>query len=333
MKKLTVSLLAMFCVVTFAQQRGDFADSRDGKKYKTVKIGTQTWMAENLNYAAESSICYDNKPENCDKYGRLYNWNTAKDACPSDWHLPKDSEWNALIKTAGGNKRAGEHLKAKSGWNSLEWCEEECETISLNGKDTYGFAALPGGSSNTDGSFVGTGGGGYWWSSTESNVNFAWSQGIDNLENEVWNVDRRSSSKSGLLSVRCIQDNQNENNFITGGTKTKARGSIKAPNARDIDMGKDDSRSKAEIMAVVNSRMIGLRNIYNKHLNLKPGFSGKVTLRFTIAPSGDITDISIVSSTTEYPEFDNAIKDMVSTWKWKTIKSGNATATIPFTFE
>jgi len=118
-----------------------------------------------------------------------------------------------------------------------------------------------------------------------------------------------------------------------GGIGTKARGGLKAPSARDIDMGSGDgSRSKAEIMAVVNARMPGLRNIYNKYLKLKPGFSGKVTLKFTIAPGGDIVSISIVSSTTGYGEFDNAVKNMVATWKWKAIKSGNTTPTIPFNF-
>jgi len=118
-----------------------------------------------------------------------------------------------------------------------------------------------------------------------------------------------------------------------GGLGTKAKGSLKAPSARDIDMGDDPVRSKAEIMAVVNSRMPGLRNIYNKYLKLKPGFSGKVTLKFTIAPGGDIVSIDIVSSTTGYSEFDTAVKNMVATWKWKVIeKSGNTIPTIPFNF-
>jgi len=118
----------------------------------------------------------------------------------------------------------------------------------------------------------------------------------------------------------------------SGGLGTKTKGSLKAPSARDIDMGSDASRSKAEIMAVVNARMPDIENIYNKYLKLKSGFSGKVTLKFTIASSGDIVSISIVSSTTNYDEFDNAIKDQVSKWKWKQIKSGDTTPTIPFNF-
>jgi len=114
---------------------------------------------------------------------------------------------------------------------------------------------------------------------------------------------------------------------------TKAKGSLKAPSARDINMGSNASRSKVEIMAVVNGRMPDLRNIYNKYLKLKPGFSGNVILKFTIVPGGNIASISIVSSTTGYDEFDNAVKNMVATWKWKDIKNGDTTPTIPFEFK
>ena len=118
-----------------------------------------------------------------------------------------------------------------------------------------------------------------------------------------------------------------------GGIATKAKGSIKTPSERDIDMGAGGgSRSAADIMKVVRQRTPGLRHIYNKFLKKKPGFQGKVTLKFTIAPGGEVISISIASSTTGYGEFDGEIKNAVSRWKFSKVKSGNTTVTIPFTF-
>jgi len=104
-----------------------FTDPRDGKQYKIVTIGDQTWMAENLNYNASGGKCggndnndkklYNENTINCDKYGRLYNWETSRKVCPYGWHLPSRGEWKALMNFAGGEKIAGKKLKAKSGWN------------------------------------------------------------------------------------------------------------------------------------------------------------------------------------------------------------------------
>jgi uncharacterized protein (TIGR02145 family) len=118
------TILILFCASVFAQQKGTFTDPRDGKTYKTAKIGTQIWLAENLNYEAEGSVCYENNPANCAKYGRLYNWETAKKVCPDGWHLPSNAEWDKLFrfvdgdkgtKSPYGSKTAGKYLKAKSG--------------------------------------------------------------------------------------------------------------------------------------------------------------------------------------------------------------------------
>lgn len=118
-----------------------------------------------------------------------------------------------------------------------------------------------------------------------------------------------------------------------GGIATKSKGSIKTPSERDIDMGAGGgSRSAADIMKVVRQRTPGLRHIYNKFLKKKPGFQGKVTLKFTIAPGGEVISISIASSTTGFGEFDGEIKTAVSRWKFSKVKSGNTTVTIPFTF-
>jgi TonB family protein len=118
-----------------------------------------------------------------------------------------------------------------------------------------------------------------------------------------------------------------------GAISTQARGKIKPPSSKDIEMGSGGgSRSASEIMSVVRARTPGLRHVYNKFLKTKPGFSGKVTLKFTIAPGGEIISISVVSSTTGYAEFDQSISSKVKRWTFKKIKSGNTTVKIPFTF-
>ena len=118
-----------------------------------------------------------------------------------------------------------------------------------------------------------------------------------------------------------------------GGIATEAKGAVRGPSERDIAMGAGGgSRSAADIMKVVRQRTPGLRHIYNKFLKKKPGFQGKVTLKFTIAPGGEIISISIASSTTGYGEFDGEVKNAVSRWKFSKVKSGNTTVTIPFTF-
>jgi uncharacterized protein (TIGR02145 family) len=173
-------------------EKGSFTDTRDGKVYKTVKIGTQTWLAENLNYEAEGSKCYDNNPANGQKYSRLYDWETAKKACPPGWHLPSDKEWQELVNSAGGDKIAGEELKAKSGWNS-----------NGNGTDDYGFAALPGGDGDSNGYFNDVGDYGVWWSSSEDGSDYAYSRRmVYNIEDVYYDNYR----KSYLFSVRCVKD-------------------------------------------------------------------------------------------------------------------------------
>jgi len=171
---------------------GYLTDSRDGKRYKVVKIGTQTWMAENLNYNASSSKCYDNQEGNCQKYGRLYDWNTAKTACPKGWHLPSDADWNVLMSSVGGEKTAGKFLKATSGWNE-----------NGNGTDKFGFSALPGGDGNSGGSFNNVGNYGYWWSSSEYNALSAYYRSMY-YDNEYAYYD--NYNKDYLFSVRCLQD-------------------------------------------------------------------------------------------------------------------------------
>ena len=117
------------------------------------------------------------------------------------------------------------------------------------------------------------------------------------------------------------------------GTSKALKGRMKAPSERDIDVGSASAgRSAADIMKVVRNRTPGLRHVYNMFLKKKRGFQGKVTLRFSIAPGGEIVSIAIVSSTTDYAEFDEAVKHAVSRWRFNKVKSGNTVVTIPFTF-
>jgi len=189
-----------------------FVDDRDNKTYKKVKIGTQTWMAENLNYAGEAGNeigrCYDNDPANCTEYGRLYDWSMAmngaasstatpsgvRGVCPDGWHLPSDAEWTTLTDYVGGDDIAGKILKSTTGWSIGP------------GTDDYGFSALPGGGGFADDgrfAFVADGISGIWWSATEIVSYSAWrcNMGRDS------NVNRGYNNKSGLFSVRCVQDN------------------------------------------------------------------------------------------------------------------------------
>jgi uncharacterized protein (TIGR02145 family) len=168
-------------------RKGSFADQRDGKEYETVEIGTQTWMAENLNYEAEGSKCYDNNPANCQKYGRLYDWETAKNVCPSGWHLPSYVDWGKQGMYVGGDEVAGTKLKAKD----------------FGGTDEFGFSALPGGNGYSDGSFDDAGSNGYWWSATGNDASYAYGRYMYYSDATV---GRYYNGKTYLFSVRCVQD-------------------------------------------------------------------------------------------------------------------------------
>jgi len=195
-KKFLITL-TLFCATIFAQNI--FTDERDGQEYKIVKIGSQTWMSENLNYNADGSKCYDNKTANCNKYGRLYNWTTANKACPEGWHLPSNDEWTTLTNFVGSS--AGTKLKAASGWNA-----------NGNGEDKFGFSALPGGFGNSGdrfgysalgySGFNTVGHDGIWWSASEYDSNLAYNRSMY-FSYEF--VVRDSYIKSGLFSVRCLQ--------------------------------------------------------------------------------------------------------------------------------
>jgi len=190
-------------------------DPRDGKLYKTVVIGTQTWMAENLNYAGNGTtvgVCYGGSTDSCTKYGRLYTWTEAmagsasstaspsgvQGVCPTGWHLPSDAEWTKLTDTIIDSSSAGTNLKSMSGWLYNG-------SASGGGMDTYGFRALPGGIVTGGTINVGTsnvGYSGYWWSTTEIYGKNAWYR---NMGFGAAFVQRNWLDKSQGYSLRCIQ--------------------------------------------------------------------------------------------------------------------------------
>lgn len=166
-------------------------DDRDGESYRTIEIGNQTWLAENLRFTPKvgKSWCYDRMSGNCETYGRLYDWTAAEKACPEGWSLPDTSDWSALVKTAGGKVSAAAKLKAKT----ILW--------DINkGTDNYGFSAIPGGIFDGD-EYFDMGVTAIWWSATSANGTEAMS--IDMLGTSAA-VRTSKMLKSAGIAIRCI---------------------------------------------------------------------------------------------------------------------------------
>ncbi|MCL4102134.1 fibrobacter succinogenes major paralogous domain-containing protein [Fibrobacter sp. HC4] len=215
---------------------GTMTDTRDGQVYKTVTIGSQTWMAENLNYDPGNvssmgsyawSGCYNNESSNCSKYGRLYTWevamndascnygttcgaslnptNPVRGVCPSGWHLPSHYEFEQLINFIDptfGYSHTDDAYSSTAGQylKSLSgW------NSSGNGSDAYCFSALPGGFRNLDGYFYGAGYDAYFWSSGEYGSSNAF-----HLDLVLYYLNEGAllcwNDKSDARSVRCLKD-------------------------------------------------------------------------------------------------------------------------------
>ncbi|MEN9307088.1 MAG: hypothetical protein RL173_1020 [Fibrobacterota bacterium] len=192
---------------------GTVYDARDGWVYRTVKIGSQTWMGENLNFSNAGSIglCYETSAEKCITYGRLYTWSEAmanagsstrmpsgvRGICPIGWHVPSDTEWTVLSTYIGGESSAGTKLKSASGWNAYNG-------KSGNGTDLYGFRALPAGYRfNNAGAFNAVLYYANFWSTSELGMDYAWDR-FCSYNNAL--LDRNSPNKTYRLSLRCVQD-------------------------------------------------------------------------------------------------------------------------------
>ena len=193
-----------YSVRCIGYEYGTLTDNRDGQIYRTVKIGEQWWMAENLNYGdiqqtAEedsSSYCYGNASANCEKYGRLYPWSEAMGICPEGWHLPDTTEWNTLFTAVGGEASAGISLKAKDGWNS-SWKNNGY------GSDSFGFLALPAGYRTDGGVYYASDNSAGFWTSTEYASNRAYYM---YLYYDYDSGKLNDDSKDYAYSVRCLKD-------------------------------------------------------------------------------------------------------------------------------
>lgn len=200
-----------------------FCDARDNQIYKYVKIGSKTWMAQNLNYnynkGTAKSVCYNNSASNCTKYGRLYLWSAAMDSaavfgtagkgcgdtkkcsasgivrgvCPAGWHLPSKSEFNSLVSSVEGTSVAAKNLKSTSGWR-----------LNQNGVNKYGFNGLPAGNyesavNSFDNLSISTG----YWAMTEADADYAYYLG---LNYQVESSTPVTGRKRNGFSIRCVKN-------------------------------------------------------------------------------------------------------------------------------
>ncbi|MCH6235753.1 FISUMP domain-containing protein [Cognataquiflexum rubidum] len=189
-----ISFSEDYNLIPVCMDEDTFTDPRDGQVYKIVRIGNQVWFAENLKYA--SGDCYDNQPENCEKYGYLYGIFNAPE-CPNGWHVPNNSEWEELIDFLGGSEVAGGKMKSISGWNEP----------NIGATNESGFTALPGGDliwTVCCGSPISNGLGEYgkWWS--KDNYHVSISNSGSNTSFYRWFDDEGETQYA--FSCRCLKD-------------------------------------------------------------------------------------------------------------------------------
>ena len=255
---------------------GSLTDSRDGQIYKTVVIGKQIWMAENLNYEVKDSYCYNDSAEYCSRYGRLYLWSAAMDSmgrwstngkgcgkgfkcvpkypvrgvCPEGWHLPTKTEYETLLKAVGGQSTAGIMLKSTSGWVKCDDCS--------GGTDAFAFSVLPAGDFYTmtssgrldyssEGYIAGI------WSSTWESRHVIYlylNRGYDNVY--------LSPAEPGLFgkSVRCVKDIFSEQELSSSETRNESSGSVKSSSSSSVVKSSSSAKSSSSSVVVKSSSSI-----------------------------------------------------------------------------
>ena len=191
MKKILFTFTFLF-VLLIAYGQDKFTDARDGNVYRTIKVDGVTWMAENLRFKMKQGASYyDNDQNNANAYGMLYDWKSAKTACPAGWHLPTGSEFRDLSN----------HFQNLESWRKKSG-------------DTLSFTIQLGGLQDHEGTFSEIDESGYYWTSTEYDKNSAEYFSyliIDNMV--VTDISRYSdvddiqgTDKNDKYSVRCVKD-------------------------------------------------------------------------------------------------------------------------------
>jgi uncharacterized protein (TIGR02145 family) len=211
----------------------------DGNVYRTVIIGNQEWMAENLRVTRDANgnnitrYCYDNNENNCVLHGGLYSWHTVMNGqsssnsnpsgvqgiCPAGWHVPSDAEWWQLVYHVAGQGYLNDWNNPLGAGNALKSCRQvdsphggDCDTSehprwnfhnTHQGFDEFGFSGLPNGYRLTDGSFNYIGIIGIWWSSTEIAASSSWSRSLDHNTGRLRDF---YYGKNHGFSVRCVRD-------------------------------------------------------------------------------------------------------------------------------
>ncbi len=205
-------------IVPYTPPSGPNYDTLDynGQKYRTVKIGDQEWMAENMNAKVDGSACYRDSSKYCDMYGRLYSWDAAMKVCPEGWRLPDTTDWSILFKSVGGKATAATHLKATTSWT---------KNGDGNGDDAFGFSAFAAGGSDTgsDVKYAGKGIDAAFWTSEVKNSYDAWGVGM------YW-ADSHPKIEvhplaSNRRSVRCIKGEPSSSSSVKSSSSVSSSSS------------------------------------------------------------------------------------------------------------
>lgn len=179
----------------YGQEEGSVTDARDGKVYKTVKIGDQVWMAENLAFKTpEGCSVYESVPDYVKSHGYLYTWQAATKACPEGWRLPSMQDWWNLSNGLGGDEQSGGKLKQAG---TSEW-----KSPNTDATNSSGFTALPSGRSG-DQAMEDFGYKAFFWTNVDDDDATSWCGALYSSRGDLalYPVEKKNG-----YSVRCIKN-------------------------------------------------------------------------------------------------------------------------------